>query len=52
MSAPGRSKAIKRMGDLGMRSVGAALAKPIHTTCDLRVRDHPITLDKVLAGMA
>ncbi len=44
-SNPLKSKGI---GELGISGAGAALANAIYNACGARVRDYPITLDKVL----
>ena len=41
----------KGVGELGICGVGAAVANAIHNATGMRVRDYPITLDKLLAGM-
>ncbi len=41
----------KGVGELGICGAGAALANAIHNACGARVRDYPITLDKVLATL-
>jgi len=43
---------IKGVGELGICGAGAALANAVYNACGVRVREYPITLDKVLAGMA
>jgi xanthine dehydrogenase YagR molybdenum-binding subunit len=45
-SNPLKSKGI---GELGICGAGAALANAIYNACGARVRDYPITLDKVLS---
>jgi xanthine dehydrogenase YagR molybdenum-binding subunit len=45
-SNPLKSKGI---GELGICGAGAALANAIYNACGARVRDYPITLDKVVA---
>ena len=45
-SNPLKSKGI---GELGICGAGAALANAIYNACGARVRDFPITLDKVLS---
>jgi xanthine dehydrogenase YagR molybdenum-binding subunit len=47
-SNPLKSKGI---GELGISGAGAALANAIYNACGVRVRDYPITLDKVLSGL-
>src|SRR5271167_1400137 len=41
----------KGVGELGICGAGAALANAIHNACGARIRDYPITLDKVLAAL-
>ncbi len=36
------------MGELGICGVGAAIANAIYNATGVRVRDYPITLDKIL----
>ena len=43
---------IKGIGELGICGAGAALANAVYNACGVRVREYPITLDKVLAGLA
>jgi xanthine dehydrogenase YagR molybdenum-binding subunit len=47
-SNPLKSKGI---GELGICGAGAALANAIHNACGARIRDFPITLDKVLSSL-
>ena len=47
MSNPLKSKGI---GELGICGAGAALANAVHNACGARIRDYPITLDKVLSA--
>jgi xanthine dehydrogenase YagR molybdenum-binding subunit len=42
----------KGVGELGICGAGAALANAVYNACGVRIRDYPLTLDKVLAGMA
>lgn len=42
---------IKGLGELGICGAGAALANAIYNACGVRLRDYPLTLDKVLAGL-
>jgi xanthine dehydrogenase YagR molybdenum-binding subunit len=42
---------IKGVGELGICGAGAALANAVYNACGVRIRDYPLTLDKVLAGM-
>jgi xanthine dehydrogenase YagR molybdenum-binding subunit len=48
MSNPLKSKGI---GELGICGAGAALANAIYNACGARVRDYPITLDKLLPAL-
>jgi xanthine dehydrogenase YagR molybdenum-binding subunit len=41
----------KGIGELGICGAGAAVANAVYNACGVRVRDYPITLDKVLAGL-
>ena len=41
----------KGIGELGLCGVGAAVANAIYNATGVRVRDYPITLDKLLARM-
>ena len=43
---------IKGIGELGICGAGAALANAVYNACGVRVREYPITLEKVLAGLA
>ena len=43
---------IKGVGELGISGAGAALANAVYNACGVRVRNYPITVDKVLAGLA
>jgi xanthine dehydrogenase YagR molybdenum-binding subunit len=47
-SNPLKSKGI---GELGICGAGASLANAVYNACGARVRDYPITLDKVLSGL-
>ncbi|MFI8614622.1 aldehyde oxidoreductase molybdenum-binding subunit PaoC [Acidovorax sp. NPDC077693] len=49
MASPMKAKGV---GELGICGVSAAIANAIYNATGVRVRDYPITLDKVLAGMA
>ena len=42
---------IKGVGELGICGAGAAIANAVYNACGVRIRDFPMTLDKVLAGM-
>ncbi|WP_394653078.1 xanthine dehydrogenase family protein molybdopterin-binding subunit [uncultured Sphingomonas sp.] len=41
----------KGIGELGISGAGAAVANAIYNATGVRVRDYPITLDKLLAGL-
>jgi xanthine dehydrogenase YagR molybdenum-binding subunit len=41
----------KGVGELGICGAGAAIANAIYNACGVRVRDYPITPDKVLKGL-
>ena len=41
----------KAVGELGISGAGAAVANAIYNACGVRVRDFPITLDKLLPGL-
>ena len=49
MSSPMKAKGV---GELGLCGVGAAIANAIYNATDVRVREYPITLDKIIAGAA
>jgi xanthine dehydrogenase YagR molybdenum-binding subunit len=42
----------KGIGELGISGAGAAVANAIHNATGVRVRDFPITLDKLLPGLS
>lgn len=42
---------IKGLGELGISGAAGAVANAVHNACGVRVREFPITLDKVLAGL-
>ena len=42
---------IKGVGELGICGAGAALANAVYNACGVRIRDYPLTLDKVLEGL-
>ncbi|MFC3068967.1 xanthine dehydrogenase family protein molybdopterin-binding subunit [Phenylobacterium soli] len=42
---------IKGVGELGIAGAGAAVANAIYNACGVRVRDYPITPDKLLAQL-
>jgi xanthine dehydrogenase YagR molybdenum-binding subunit len=41
----------KGLGELGISGAGAAIASAIYNATGVRVRDYPLTLDKLLAGL-
>ncbi len=41
----------KGIGELGICGAGAAVANAVYNACGIRVRDYPVTLGKVLAGL-
>ncbi|WP_288410680.1 xanthine dehydrogenase family protein molybdopterin-binding subunit [uncultured Sphingomonas sp.] len=47
-SSPMKAKGV---GELGICGVGAAIANAVYNACGVRVREYPITVDKLLAGM-
>jgi xanthine dehydrogenase YagR molybdenum-binding subunit len=47
-SNPLKSKGI---GELGISGAGASLANAVYNACGVRVRDYPITLDKVMSAL-
>ena len=47
-SSPMKSKGI---GELGLCGVGAAIANAVYNACGVRVREYPLTLDKVIGKM-
>ncbi|SDZ48179.1 xanthine dehydrogenase YagR molybdenum-binding subunit [Variovorax sp. YR634] len=48
ISSPMKAKGV---GELGICGVGAAVANAIHNATGIRVRDYPITLDKLISRM-
>ncbi|VWX57484.1 putative oxidoreductase with molybdenum-binding domain [Burkholderiales bacterium 8X] len=42
---------IKGVGELGICGAGASIANAVYNACGVRIRDYPLTLDKVLAGL-
>ena len=48
ISSPMKAKGV---GELGICGVGAAIANAVYNATGVRVRDYPITLDKLLEGM-
>ena len=47
-SNPLKSKGI---GELGICGAGASIANAIYNACGARIRDYPITLDKLLSAL-
>jgi xanthine dehydrogenase YagR molybdenum-binding subunit len=47
-SNPLKSKGI---GELGICGAGASIANAIYNACGVRVRDYPITLDKLISSL-
>ena len=41
----------KGIGELGIAGAGAAIANAVYNACGVRVRDYPLTLDKILDGL-
>ncbi len=48
ISSPMKAKGV---GELGICGVSAAIANAIYNATGVRVRDYPITLDKLLKGL-
>ena len=42
----------KGIGELGICGAGASLANAVYNATGVRIRDYPLTLDKMLAGWA
>ena len=42
---------IKGVGELGICGAGASIANAVYNACGVRIREFPLTLDKVIAGM-
>ncbi len=42
---------IKGVGELGICGAGGAVANAVYNACGVRIREFPLTLDKVLAGL-
>jgi len=42
---------IKGLGEVGISGAGACIANAVYNACAARIRDFPLTLDKVLAAM-
>jgi xanthine dehydrogenase YagR molybdenum-binding subunit len=47
-SSPMKAKGV---GELGLCGVGAAVANAVYNACGVRIREYPLTLDKVIKGM-
>jgi xanthine dehydrogenase YagR molybdenum-binding subunit len=43
-------RGVHGVGEIGIVGVAAAVANAVHNATGVRVRDLPITLDKILAG--
>jgi len=41
----------KGIGELGISGAAAAIANAVYNACGVRIRDFPLTLDKVIAGL-
>jgi xanthine dehydrogenase YagR molybdenum-binding subunit len=41
----------KGVGELGICGAGAALANAVYNACGVRLRDYPLTLDKIIANL-
>ena len=41
----------KGIGELGISGAGAAIANAVYNACGVRVRDFPLTLDKIIGGL-
>ena len=41
----------KGIGELGISGAGAAIANAVYNATGIRVRDYPVTLDKLIAGL-
>ena len=48
MSSPMKAKGV---GELGICGVSAAIANAVYNATGVRVRDYPVTVDKLLAGL-
>jgi xanthine dehydrogenase YagR molybdenum-binding subunit len=48
-SSPMKAKGV---GELGICGAGAAVANAVYNACGVRIREYPLTLDKVLRGLA
>lgn len=47
-SSPMKAKGV---GELGLCGVGAAVANAVYNACGVRVREYPITVEKIIAGL-
>ena len=47
-SSPMKAKGV---GELGICGVAAAVANAVYNACGVRIRDYPLTLDKIIGGM-
>jgi xanthine dehydrogenase YagR molybdenum-binding subunit len=43
---------IKGLGEVGISGAGACIANAVYNASGVRIRDYPLTLDKILAGWA
>jgi xanthine dehydrogenase YagR molybdenum-binding subunit len=41
----------KGIGELGISGAGAAIANAVYNATGVRIRDYPLTLDKIIAGL-
>jgi xanthine dehydrogenase YagR molybdenum-binding subunit len=41
----------KGIGELGISGAGAAIANAVYNACGVRIRDYPLTLDKMIAAL-
>ena len=41
----------KGVGELGISGAGAAIANAVYNACGVRIREYPLTLDKVIKGL-
>jgi xanthine dehydrogenase YagR molybdenum-binding subunit len=48
MSTPMKAKGV---GELGICGVAAAVSNAVYNACGVRVRDYPVTLDKLIGGL-
>jgi xanthine dehydrogenase YagR molybdenum-binding subunit len=48
LSSPMKAKGV---GELGLCGVGAAIANAVYNATGVRVRDYPVTLDKLISRM-